>query len=483
LASKTSILPANVMTSRRHSSAKTTCFTDGEIHDVNVEVMIRNGLQRFEIIGLPQHMIKEGRDRILSTLAHLGIELPAQKILVSLTPGHLRKEGTYFDLPILYAILKGLGVIPNKEERIYLWGELSLRGDIRLFEDFEPHGLYASTKADRLVTNYSTELDKIQTYLPCQIQIVQTSDDLLSVNGMNNQPKPRTQEDIDLHLMTKWMKEDVAEWDNQRGSEHQFLFWSLVILGRHSVLLEGPPGVGKSSWIRALKRMQAPLPRSQWIPTMATLWGQRPYIAPHHSGSKAALVGGGTGKAYAGAISKAHLGILFLDEFAEFSRDAIEAFREPLEIKKISVARSGGEKTFPADTQILAAMNLCRCGRTGSPLACTCTSAQYMAYRTKITEPIRERFDAHLHWTFVPSAIKTEFHSVNVKKKIHDALCMNLVREEEIPAPPHLSPRRQKAWVRFFQTWCRWFQIEKPTAETRKNFEHFLKVLEGTHGD
>ena len=274
-----------------------------------------------------------------------------------------------------------------------------------------------------------------------------------------------------------------------RGSHDQFLFWSLASLGRWNVLLNGSPGVGKSSWCQALQELQRPLTSKFWSEKFKYSspaetrnlefkdLSQRGFEAPHHTSSAASIVGGGHRQIYAGAISRAHRGILFLDELPEFQRNVLEALREPLEEKKLCIHRQGGKKSFPADIQLLAAMNPCRCGKHGSKKACVCSSAQFYSYQARLSEPLLERFHRVLWWTFKDEPQAPEFEFQKICERLSWAE-KNRPQLEKIDLSGFKNARQQRLWLEMLITWCKFFGIEKANETESQNLKNFFEKLE-----
>ncbi len=476
------------MKQRHLASTWTTCVSEGEMREIRIEVLIRSGLPRFDIIGLPQHMIREGKDRILSALGCLGVELPSQKVLVSLNPGSLRKEGSHLDLPILAAILKALGLIPNREDRNFYWGELGLEGLVRPLDAPLNHWLFAdSLKANLMTTGRSHEnLPHVQRIFSNPLREVQNVKELLvpldkGLQDLSSQSRPS----IDPEIESQWLKESCSAWDRLHGSPEQFDFWAMALLGRHHVLLQGPPGCGKSSWIYALSPMQPPLPQCEWRNQRQTLsvntLGRRPFVNPHHASSRAAILGGGSGtRLSAGALAEAHDGIIFLDELTEFSRDVLEGLREPMELKRVSIARALSSKTLACNSQVLAAMNACKCGRLGSSKDCTCTPGQHKAYQSKLSGPLRERFHFDLWWRYQKAPPTPETRSLEIKQRLSRALrSPKPTLVSNLLLPEDLSPRQQQLFLETLLTYGRWQGFQQISEAELKNFQTFRRLIEG----
>ena len=475
------------------SKVWTTCYSCGELQPIEVQTLVRGGLPRFDIIGLPQNMIREGKDRILSALGSLGIELPSQKILVSLNPGDIPKEGSHFDLPIIIGILRCLGHLPNTENKTYAWGELGLDGSIRPFQDLLAHLLFTNLcGADESVSGQNeNDLSFVHSFLKTPPASLRHVSELFDGTLSSKVQKSAKTEDGDFLWQTVWADNDptIGAWNRLRGSPEQFLFWCLTAIGRHHVLLEGPPGVGKSSWCFAFGDLQRPLRPHQWVEKFRyrqklsheigdlISLSRVPFEAPHHTSSSAAVVGGGSLKIAAGALTRSHLGILFLDEFSEFSRDVLESLREPLETKSITIARRGHSQKLAADTQLLAAMNPCKCGKHGSSASCDCTTLQYHVYRSKISAPLRDRFHFQCWWFYDERPRPEEFELKAVRRRLIESTRVTPPRLEGVLPPRHLNPRRQARWLETFVSWCRWFNISTASPKDVEKFLNFLKTI------
>ncbi|MBN8555745.1 MAG: ATP-binding protein [Deltaproteobacteria bacterium] len=510
------------------SEVSTTCYSRGELHRIQVQVHIRGGLPKFDIIGLPQNMIREGKDRILSALSHLGIDVSTQKILISLNPGDIPKEGSHFDLPMLVGILKAMGVFsqitpseslhPFMQEPSFFWGELGLDGTIRHCDNLLAHLLYANQFSPKALVSAGREnnIKFIDPYLSTPSTIINHLSELISPHLVISQPVHKSalieeneltnenssttshpeidSEKFSQFLLSTWVSEDLenSRWNQLKGKPSQFLFWCLVALGRLHVLLEGAPGVGKSSWSFAMKELQFPLPSSSWhrrfcfhshlskqIKSLGDLFAA-PFESPHHSSSKTAIVGGGSNQVCAGSLTRASGGILFLDELSEFNRDIIECLREPLETKSITIARSGVSASLPADIQFLAATNPCRCGRYRSGANCTCSTTQYHQYKSRISEPLRDRMHFTPWWEFFDIEREKQFDLRNVRAHLSDALKNKSPDFSSIVNffPKRKNPRKQKIWIQIFDSWCRWFGIQSPTEKNILEFSNFLNEME-----
>lgn len=480
------------MSSSQFSRVWTTSYSRGSLQNIEVQALVRRGLPRFDIVGLPQNMIREGKDRIMASLHSLGLELPAQKLLIHLNPGDVPKEGTHMDLPILVAILNALGILPYSDKKIYCWGELQLDGSIRSTPDLLAHLLFIQElEIDSLFSGpVEAEFEEVQKYLRYPVQALNHVQDFFSPLT-NNSPQNLNDENVDTEIRNLWLQEksESSLWNHLRGKPEQFHIMAICSLGRLHCLLEGSPGVGKSSWSRALDELQRPLERKYWgkkfsfrssslnISKSFQNLVRRPFESPHHTSSSSSIIGGGTGQTMAGSITRANQGILFLDEMPEFHRDVLEALREPLEDKKITIGRSTECVQLPADVQIIAAMNPCPCGNHASNKMCTCSSSSFWRYRTKISEPLRDRFHLQIWWRFYEQKIEAELKLNSIRRRLIQSEKW-ISKPMGIQLPQFSSPRKK---IRFLETliaWAKWWSLSEITQGDVQEFEDFLKELE-----
>ncbi|MDR1661178.1 MAG: YifB family Mg chelatase-like AAA ATPase [Azoarcus sp.] len=375
--------------------------------EVTAEVHLANGLPSFTLVGLPDTEVREARDRVRAALVTSRFEFPQRRITVNLAPADLPKEGGRFDLPIALGILAASGQIAARSlEGHEFCGELSLDGSLRGIRGPLVAAL-ASGKARRALVLPRVNADEAAlargvTVLP--------ADSLLAICAhlVGHMPIPP-------HVAPEPTAAAVApDLADVRGQLQARRALEVAAAGGHSLLFFGSPGTGKSMLAQRLPGLLPPLDENEALESAAALslggefeavrWGLRPFRAPHHCASAAALIGGGS-LPRPGEVSFAHHGVLFLDELPEFDRRVLESLREPLETGTVSVARARKRAEFPARFQLVAAMNPCPCGYAGHPArACTCSPAQIARYRAKLSGPLLDRIDIMAEVPAVPFA-------------------------------------------------------------------------------
>lgn len=371
-------------------------------HKITVEVDISRGMPSFSIVGLPDAAISESRDRIRSALRHSGLPFPRTRITVNLAPADIKKQGPAFDLPIALSILRASGELKGcklLDEAIIL-GELSLNGDIRPVEGC----LLASTlaKKEGISTLIVPEVNASEAALVEGMRVFGAKHlrDLVQALQQQNLTEPVKPKDY-----THKPVESVFDFALVRGQEHAKRALEIAASGGHNVLLCGSPGSGKTLLARSFPTILPPLTNEEALQVTTvhsisrdcrqplSLVTTRPFRSPHHTASSVSLIGGGTWPK-PGEVSLAHRGVLFLDEFPEFPRLAIESLRQPLEDGVVTISRAAGTLEFPAKFTLVAAMNPCPCGFADDPLeSCTCTPRQVQQYTHKISGPLLDRID------------------------------------------------------------------------------------------
>lgn len=368
---------------------------------VSVEVDIGSGLPAFNIVGLPETVVKESKDRVRAALINCQFELPPGRITVNLAPADLPKEGGRFDLPIAIGILVASGQLQAQElERYECYGELSLSGELRPISGALIAAL-AATRVGHAVLLPKANQDEARVIKDCRGY---PATHLLQVCAHLNGNTPIFPAEA---MDTRAAVVSAPDLHDVRGQAHAKRALEIAAAGEHSLLFIGPPGTGKSMLAQRLPSILPALHDDEALQAAAIRsltgrgvdlqqWRVRPYRAPHHTASAVALVGGGS-QPRPGEISLAHHGVLFLDELPEFDRRVLEVLREPLESGHISISRAARQADFPAQFQLVAAMNPCPCGYLGDPSGrCRCTADQVQRYRARLSGPLLDRLDMHV---------------------------------------------------------------------------------------
>jgi magnesium chelatase family protein len=387
----------------------TVAFVGIDARAVDVQVQIASGIPAFAMVGLPDKAVAESRDRVRAALSAIGLSLPPKRITVNLAPADLPKEGSHFDLPIAVGLLVAMDVIPKDAIGAYaVLGELGLDGAIQAVPGVLPAAIAAAAQGRGLIcpaacggeAAWAGDLDIVAA--PSLIALVNH----FKGAQVLNRPEARLAADEGGPLP------DLRDIKGQETAKRAL---EVAAAGGHNLLMIGPPGAGKSMLAARLPGILPSLTPAEALEVsmIASVAGElpggrvsrvRPFRNPHHSASMAALIGGGH-RARPGEVSLAHLGVLFLDELPEFSRQALDSLRQPLETGEAVVARVHAHVTYPARVQLVAAMNPCRCGHLDdAALACARAPKCAGEYQARLSGPLLDRIDIHIDVPAVSAA-------------------------------------------------------------------------------
>lgn len=444
-----------------------------EGYQVQVEVDVSSGLPAFDIVGLPDASVRESKERVRTAIRNSGFEFPSKRITVNLAPADRRKEGAIFDLAIAVGILAATEQIQGEQLLTTgcFVGELSLEGMIRPISG----ALVMAAGLTEDITGFFVPVENSrEAALGSAHTFVYGVSSLSQVVAVLNGEKTLSPVIVDMQeILTEVFQKNLPDMADVKGQAGVKRAMEVAAAGGHNMLFIGSPGSGKTMLARRMPSILPPFTKEEslqvtkiysvagLLPAEQSLITQRPFRAPHHSASGASIIGGGRIPA-PGEVSLATGGVLFLDEMPEFKREVLEALRQPLEDREVTVSRVSGRADFPAGFQLIGAMNPCPCGHYGDPVKeCTCTPHQIQKYFSRISGPLLDRIDLHIDVPRVQyeemAGQRAEESSADIRKRViaareiqlkrfaQDGICCNAEMERKhIVAYCQMTPIAQQ---------------------------------------
>jgi magnesium chelatase family protein len=458
---------------------------------VHVEVHLGSGLPTFSIVGLAATAVKESKERVRSALVNSKFEFPAGRITVNLAPADVPKEGGRFDLPIALGLIVASGQLKLPEHdpalaTLEMYGELALNGELKPVSGMLLAALHATQAGHELIVPRD-DADEASIATGSRVRMASTLLDVVK--------HLRSAEILAIHerrgIAASTAQAQPRDLRDIRGQLQAKRALAVAAAGNHSLLMIGPPGSGKSMLAQRLPDLLPPLTDAEALEVAAIAsasntgfeqrhFARRPFRSPHHTASVHALVGGGS-RARPGEISLAHRGVLFLDELPEFERSALEALREPLETGVVAVSRVAMRAEYPAEFQLIAAMNPCPCGYRGDPEGrCDCTPGRIAQYRARVSGPLLDRIDLRIEvLALSPHELTTDVPSGDSTAQV--AAKVRMARDRQLARAGKLNTRLSIQELNLF---CRldtageqlFWQSQTRLGLSARSYHHTLRV-------